>query len=284
MDALILETGKAGPELIRAVETSERHTIALGRADADPTKVVVRWQGAEKVDSVVWPAFRFTTETSVVTGGSRVVYHRGEIEEVEIPWRHVVEPALELERPRGYVVHAGWPRIEEIIAGHGLVAVGLPEPIQLDVETTRVADASFATSSFQGAVAVTDFTVTRQNEIREIPAGSLWIPADQPDFEVAVQLFEPEAPDSLLRWGELSSVFEMKTYIGLDLLEELATEMLNDNNIRREWESALEDAEFAANRRARYMWWYRQTPYWDEQVGLLPIYRVMQAPLPVTDH
>ena len=283
MDALILETGRAGPELIRAVEAAERHTIALGRADADPSKVVVRWQGAEKVDSVVWPAYRFTTEESVVTGGSRVVYHRGEIDEMEIPWRHAVEPALELDRPRGYVVHAGWPQIEEIIGGHGLVAVPLPEPIQLDVETTRVADASFATSSFQGAVAVADFTVTRQKEIREIPAGSLWIPADQPDFEVAVQLLEPEAPDSLLRWGELSSVFEMKTYIGLDLLEELATEMLNDNNIRRQWESALEDADFAANRRARYMWWYRRTPYWDEQVGLLPIYRVMQKPLPVTD-
>jgi len=43
-------------------------------------------------------------------------------------------------------------------------------------------------------------------------------------------------------------------------------------------------ADFAANRRARYMWLYRRTPYWDEQVGLLPIYRVMQTPLPVTDH
>jgi len=43
-------------------------------------------------------------------------------------------------------------------------------------------------------------------------------------------------------------------------------------------------ADFATNWRARYMWWYRQTPYWDEQVGLLPIYRVIQGPLPLTDH
>jgi len=150
--------------------------------------------------------------------------------------------------------------------------------MQLEVETTRVADAVFATSSFQGAVAVTEFTVTRQIETRKVPAGSLWIPADQPDFQIAVQLFEPEAPDSMLRWGELSSIFEMKTYIGLDRLEEVATEMITDDGIRARWESALEDPEFAADRRARYMWWYRQTPYWDESVGLLPIYRVMQPP------
>ena len=67
---------------------------------------------------------------------------------------------------------------------------------------------------------VEDFQVSRQSERRSIPAGSLWIPADQPAFEVAVQLFEPEAPDSIVRWGVVSSLFERKIYIGPDLLEE----------------------------------------------------------------
>jgi len=284
MDALILESGRSGRELIRAVQAAEQHTVASGNADADPSKIVVRWQGSEEEDSVVWPAFAFTAEESLVTGAPRVAYHRGEIVETELPWRHAVKPELELARPLGYLVHAGWPQIEAVVTGHGLRAVRLGEPTELEVETIRVADASFATSSFQGAVAVTDFTVTRQKEDREIPAGSLWIPADQPDFRVAVQLFEPEAADSLLRWGELSSIFEMKTYIGLDRLEELATEMIIDDRVRGQWETVLEDPDFAADRRARYMWWYRQTEYWDEQVGLLPIYRVMQTPLPVTDH
>ena len=57
---------------------------------------------------------------------------------------------------------------------------------------------------------VTGFSVSRQVERRRIPKGSLWVPADQPDFEIAVQLLEPEAPDSLLRWGELLTVFERK--------------------------------------------------------------------------
>jgi hypothetical protein len=103
----------------------------------------------------------------------------------------------------------------------------------------------------------------------------LWVPADQPAFEVAVQLFEPEAIDSLVRWGALSSVFERKIYIGTDILEKLAREMLADDSVRREWQAALEDSEFAENGSARYLWWYRRTPYWDETVGLLPVLRVM---------
>ncbi|MEJ2583395.1 MAG: hypothetical protein P8127_17480, partial [Acidobacteriota bacterium] len=58
-------------------------------------------------------------------------------------------------------------------------------------------------------------------------------------------------------------------------LEELARDMLADGQIRLEWENALENPDFAANPRARYMWWYQRTPYWDETVGLLPVLRVM---------
>ena len=67
---------------------------------------------------------------------------------------------------------------------------------------------------------VEEFDISRQTETRKVPGGSLWIPADQPNFEVAVQLFEPEAPDSLVRWGTVSSVFERKIYIGTDVLED----------------------------------------------------------------
>jgi hypothetical protein len=54
--------------------------------------------------------------------------------------------------------------------------------------------------------------------------------------------------------------------------------MLTDEATKERWKSALQDPEFAADRRSRYLWWYRQTPYWDERVGLLPIYRVMSPP------
>ena len=153
--------------------------------------------------------------------------------------------------------------------------VKIEDRVELEVETTRLSNPKFGSFPYQGVAMVQDFEVSRQLERRMIPQGSLWIPANQPDFEVAVQLFEPEAPDSLVRWGAISSLFERKIYIGTDILEGLAREMLADDDIRREWETALEDTEFAENRGARYMWWYQRTPYWDETVGLLPVYRVM---------
>jgi hypothetical protein len=275
MEELIGEIGRSGKELVRAVTAADAAEISRGRADAEPSEVVVRWGVAEEGDTLTWPAYEWTVEDSVTLGGKQIRYHPGEIREVDLEWRHWPVPELTLPRPRGYIVLAGWPQIEEVVDGHGLRAYRVAKDAELEVETIRLSNPEFATSSYQGVVMVEDFEVSRHTERRSVPAGSLWIPADQPNFEIAVQLFEPEAPDSLVRWGAVSSVFERKIYIGTDVLEELAREMLADDAIRQEWNAALEDPDFAANRSARYLWWYRRTPYWDETVGLLPVLRVM---------
>ena len=61
------------------------------------------------------------------------------------------------------------------------------------------------------------------------------------------------------------------------MLEGLAAEMLKDPKIAAEWQAALKDPAFAKD--AGALWWYRRTPYWDETIGLLPVYRAMK-PLP----
>ena len=59
----------------------------------------------------------------------------------------------------------------------------------------------------------------------------------------------------------------------------MVREMLEDPTVRERWEAALAaDPELAGDGRARWLWWYRQTPYWDESVGLLPVLRVRVPP------
>jgi hypothetical protein len=111
-----------------------------------------------------------------------------------------------------------------------------------------------------------------------LPAGTLWVPADQPDFEVAAQLLEPDAPDSLVSWGLLSLVMERKEYIDPGVLEDLAQGMLESPSVAAEWERALKDESLSDDSRARYLWWYRRTAYWDETVGLMPVMRLLAKP------
>jgi hypothetical protein len=272
--ALLGEIARDPGELVEAVAAAERQTIDMGRAEAPPSQVVLRWGAAQPADRIRFPVYDWSVETSLVTGQPLAVYHPGKVREIEVPWSHRPRAELVQPRPRGYLVLPGWPAIEARLRGHGLRVERLRQAAELEVEALRVADPKPAAASYQGLTRV-EAKVERGRERRTVPAGALWVPADQPDFEVAVQLLEPEAPDSLLSWGLLSAVFEAKEYIEPRTLENLAKQQLRDPAAAAAWQAALADPRFAADPAARFLWWYRRTPYWDATVGLLPYFRVL---------
>ena len=275
--ALLEEIARDPASLTRAVAEAEAATVALGRPDAKPSLVAVSWEESEASDPIRFPVYAHELKTSVATGESLLHYRRGEVREIVVPWYHRAKVSKTLPRPRGYLVMPGWPQIELRLRGHGLRVERLAEPAEIEVETIRVSSPEYARTAYQGLTRV-QAQVERRTERRKIPAGALWVPADQPDFAVAVQLFEPEAPDSLLSWGLLSSVFEQKEYIDTRVLEGLVAGLLKDPKAAAEWQAAMKDEKLAGDPFARYLWWYRRTPYWDETIGLMPVFRVMAAP------
>jgi hypothetical protein len=273
---LITEVGRGGAQLRAAVEAAEAAVGAAGRADAPASDVVLSWKNGP-ADRILFPVYAWTVEPSAVSGGTWVRYERGRVREVEVPWVHRVEAGVVRGRPRGYLVLPGWPSVEAPLRAQGLLVERLDAERELEVEGFRVSAPVFERASYQGRVAL-KAAIERAPERRRFPSGTLWIPADQPDFEVAVQLLEPEAPDSLFAWGALAGVFEQKEWLGEPELEAEAERLLATPEIRAAWERALADPAFAADARARVRWWSERTPYWDETVGRLPIYRALSVP------
>jgi len=66
------------------------------------------------------------------------------------------------------------------------------------------------------------------------------------------------------------------------VLDSLAEAMLaKDPKLKAEWEQMLRDPKFAGDARARHRFIYRKTPFFDETVGLVPVFR-LDAPLNVS--
>jgi hypothetical protein len=275
--ALLEQVARDPDELPRAVAQAEASEVALGKPDAKPSQIALVYEESPEADSIRFPVYAGEMKTSVVSGQPLLMFHRGEVREIQVPWFHKPRITASLPRPRGYLVLPGWPQIEQRLRWHGLRAEKLTAPAELEVEAMRVANPKYAETPYQGLTRLTA-DVTRTPEKRTIPAGSLWVPADQPDFEVAVQLLEPDAVDSLLSWGLLSTVFEQKEYMEPRVLEAWAAEQLEDPQVAAAWQAALKDEKFAADPRARSQWWFRRTPYLDAKIGLVPVFRVMQAP------
>jgi hypothetical protein len=181
-------------------------------------------------------------------------------------------------RPAAYVIPAGWPNIEERLKLHGIRYEKLPAARTLAVGTYRAQDVKLAAAIYQNRARITA-TITKGTETREIPAGSLYVPLDTDLAAIAMYLLEPEGPDSLFAWGELSGALEQREYIDLRVLDPLAEEMLaKDEKLRAEWEEKLRDPKFAADARARQHFLFTRSKYWDDTIGLVPVYR-LDAPL-----
>jgi len=275
--ALLAEVGRDPAGLRGAVAAAEAATVAAGAPHAPPGEMVVNFEESPAADRIRLPLYATELTTSRVTGKPLLRYRRGEVRPLEVPWYHGSRAALSLSRPRGYLVMPGWPQIEQRLRVQGLRVMQLAEAVELEVETMRLGPPRFAAAPYQGLTGATA-EVTRRAERRRLPAGTLWVPADQPDFAVAAQLLEPEAGDSLLSWGLLSMVWERKEYISPWVLEDQAVALLRDPAVAAEWQQALADPKLAGDAQARYLWWFRHTPYWDETVGLMPCFRLLSAP------
>jgi hypothetical protein len=275
--ALVAEAAKGGRALVDAVARAEEETVAAGRPEAPPSEVVVRWRSSEEADRLEVPFRDWYLEDSVALGVP-ILRWRDAPRAVEVPWRHRPVAAATVARPRGYLLLPGWPEVEERLAAHGLRVERLAAAAAVRGETFRVSEPEYADAPYQGRMQVTA-AVERVAGTVEVPAGTLWVPADQPHFDVAVQLFEPDAADSLFAWGLFSTALERKEYIDARNLEPLARRLLaEDPAVAAEWQAALADAAFAADPGARWLWWYLRTPYWDDTVGRLPVFRALEAP------
>jgi hypothetical protein len=271
LTALLELTGKNGKALLEARGAARKEAR---EAPVGSSVVVEAATDRERPEPVEFATFVWRDEVSPVTGKPVTRYDRSQKTTVPLPVFTHAKPVKSVPRPAAYLIPAGWPNLAERLRAHGILSVVLEKPMTLEVGTYRASNPQPAPRTFQGRTRLTA-TIDRKSETREIPAGSLYVPLDTDLAPLAVWILEPEGGDSLFSWGEMSAAFEQKEWIDLRVLDPIAAEMLKkDPKLRAEWEEKLKDPKFEASSRARIEFFYRRTPYWDDTVGLLPVYRL----------
>ena len=277
--ALLARTGRAAKELLAAREVAR--SWARGMRAGSPVVVAAEGDPA-RPETIVLPTWEWTEAVSPVTGRPVVRYDASRKKTIRVPSLEHSRPTVTVPRPAAYLLPAGFSNVEERLKAHGIGYERLPAARTLAVGTYRASAPVFGKASYQGRVRV-EAKIARAIETRTFAAGSLYVPLDTELANVAIALLEPESPDSLFAWGEFSSCLEEKEYMDIRVLDPLAVEMLaKDPELKAEWEQMLQDPEFASDARARHRYFYKKTPFFDESVGLVPVFR-LDAPVSVSE-
>jgi hypothetical protein len=265
-----------GPAWRREVQAADARTAAVAGQD-----IALSWKATDKARTIAFRGYAYTRTPSDVSGGLMTRYDESRPQVWSIPLRDEIVPNLTVRAPRaGYVVpaaHAPW--VAEKLRLHGIAFRRVDAARSaLPTQVFRATTVEFGKSSFEGHQTAT-VTGAWADETRDIEAGALFVPIDQPRARVLMGLLEPQAPDSLVAWGEFNTAFERKEYMEDYVAEDVAREMLADPAIRARFEQRLrDDAEFAKSPSARLDFFARLHPSWDREYNRYPVLRVDTAP------
>ena len=274
IDTILLD-----PEgLRRAVRTADEEMAArAGNRSAPP--VYLAGKVSDQSRPLVYRALKTGPYQSEVTGG-RVTRYLAEPDDLETVIHDRIDTTVEAQMPLGYLVPAAWSGVAELLKLHGVEMERTAKALDQEFETYRFGSVRFQGASNEGHVTI-DFEARPVKEKIFVAAGSYWVPLKQRRARLIMAMLEPQAPDSLARWGLMNSAFEgggRGGGVGEYLSEPIARRMMADHpEMRKQFEARLAaDAQFAADPRARLQWWFQQSKYEAGDTGRYPIMRVWE--------
>ncbi len=267
-----------------AIDFVARDGKALKQAAAEADREIAQQAGrsifvggeaAEEGDPFVYKALSVRMEKSEVTGGVYPVFGNEPVD-LRVPLSQRVRPFFEPVVPLAYAVPREWTAVLDLLAAHGVRTERLERDRKAKVETHRFSDVRWPERPYESRHSAT-FKTQVSHETTVLPEGMVLVPANQRAMRVAMNLLEPDGPDSAVRWGFFDTIFEQKEYAEPYIIEPLAKRMLEkDQKLREEFEARLKsDPKFAESVQAKRQFFYEKSPYFDRNKDRYPVLRVM---------
>jgi hypothetical protein len=275
--AVLDQVATHGSQWLRtAHDADERATHLAG------TTVPLDWKATGAPHTIDFKGYAYTRTPSDISGALMTRYDESKPQIWHVPLRDQLVPDHVATAPQGgYLVpaaHAAW--VGAKLRQHGIAFQRIDAPMHdAKVEAWRADSIKLAAQSFEGHQRLTA-TGAWKPEQQELAAGALFVPIAQPKARLVMALLEPDAPDSLLQWGEFNNAFEQKEYMEAYVAEDVARDMLaKDPSLKTAFEQKLhDDPAFAADPQARLDFFYRRHPSWDARFGLYPVMRTATVP------
>jgi hypothetical protein len=158
--------------------------------------------------------------------------------------------------PKAWWVPAAQTEVLDRLRLHGIAFETLEMPRTLRVEQVRLVDPKLLQPN-EGRVPMTATFVHELGE-QVLSAGSVRVPADQPNGLLAAALLEPESQDSFLAWGFFPEMLSPVPSTDAFVLAALGEHLLATNPaVKAAFEAKLRAVPaFAADPSARLAWLY----------------------------
>jgi len=284
VDVLLERIGQQPGALLKTTAAADARTIA--RAHDPAARVALTFKPDPASTPYELKGYAFTIARSDVSGSDWIRYDPTHPQRYTIPNWDGLLPDVSIAPPAAYAIPAQWAVLIDRLDAHGITYHRLAEPMKVSAQGYQLEQPHWAAHPFEGHLMLRDVQVHAVPRETILPTGSVIVPLGQRAANVAIELLEPQAPDSMLRWGYLDAIFEPKEYGEPRVLEKLARGMqASDPALEAAFERKVhDDPAFAADPAARLMFFFERSPWYAAQhVGAYPVLRLGAAELKTLD-
>ncbi len=265
-------------QLRQVTKQADQETVAAGRAYDPARRVPVDFQTGEGHVSYDFLGVEYHHQISPVSGAVWVQYDPTKPVTFSVPFYNEVTATHEVNPPLGYIVPEAWTVAIDRLRAHGIAFTTLTKPLTQEVETYQFDSVEWQPKPFENHHQVKDWKFHPVRRTMTFPVGSALVYLDQPGARVALHLLEPDAPDSLARWGYFDAIFEGKEYAEERVMEKMARDLMTtDPKLKAEFDKKVaDDPAFAGSAHARLNFFYERTPYYDDRLNIYPVGRIFE--------
>jgi murein tripeptide amidase MpaA len=262
-------------------QSSNRLKLINRNADREATRMhadkryVLTYKTAKKPGKFDYRGYEYSIERSDLTGGD---WYRYSSEPLDMAIDYYqMEAGTTIALPDAYIIPPQWTQVVDKLRLHNVEVQEMMQDTTLEVGIYSFDGVQWQNRPFEGKIRLS-YQVREELQMKTYPSGSFVVPLNQVRSQLAIHLLEPEAPDALVRWGFMNTIFEQKEYAESYVMEEKARQMLvEDEHLRTEFNEKIEtDSAFATNPWAVLNWFYQRSPYGDGALSKYPIGRVFR--------
>ncbi len=254
-----------------------RQGDSLVAQSAAGREYAIRYRITDEPTMIDFKGYDYTIVNSDISGGKWIKWGKQPID-YRIPLYSKVKATEIITIPYAYIIPPEWIVPIERLKLHGIKISYLTAAETLEVETYRFSNVSWREKPYEGRHPL-KYKVKAVKIKRKYPKGSAVIFCNQRTNKVIAEALEPRGYDSFVKWGFFDTIFEQKEYAEDYVMEKLAREMIKQNpKLKSEFEAKLKsDSIFVSSPAERLDFFYKRSPYWDDNINLYPVGRIMTA-------
>jgi Zinc carboxypeptidase len=230
-----------------------------------------------KSSSFTFKGYEQDTAFSEATGLQKMFYNHAKPYTKEITFYNYYKPDNIVEKPRAYIIPAGWYNVIERLELNGVQVKKLKKDTTIFVGVSKIEEYKSRTTPYEKHHPNYSVKISQKMDSMNFLKGDYVIEMNQKANRYIVEMLEPTGDDSFFAWNFFDAILQQKEGYSDYRWEDVAAEYLKNNpDVKKKLgEKKLMDIKFAANSSAILDFIYKNSPYYEPAHNRYPVYKVM---------